>query len=150
MMDFYHRVFLRSLVLGLIAFPLAACSDFSGAFRQFNYPSDFNYVNGQELSSRMQQLAYELQQLDLALAAEHDERPDLQQHVVGILLDIERIGGNLEASDTRSDHPFLQDDMDTFLADVRQARVGTSLNPPRYYMAGRVSGGCVNCHRVDR
>ena len=150
MTDFHHRVFLRALVLVLVPFLLTACSDLSGAFGRFTYPSDFNYANGQELSSRMQQLAYELQQLDLALATEHDERPNLQQQVVGILLEIERIGGNLEASDTRSNHPFLQDDMDAFLADVRQARIGTSLNPPRYYMAGRVSGGCVNCHRIAR
>lgn len=141
---------LRPLVLMMIVFPLAACSDFSGAFRQFTYPSDFNYSNRQELGSRMQQLGYELQQLDLALASEHDERPDLQQHVIGILLEIERIGGTVQAGDTGANHPFLQDDMASFLANVRQARIGTSLNPPRYYMAGRISGGCVNCHRVER
>jgi hypothetical protein len=120
------------------------------AFGQFSYPSDFSNVDGLELESPMQQLGFKLQQLDLALAAEHDERPDLEQHVGDILLEIERIGGNIQAGDMLSDHPYLQDDMANFLNDVRQARLATSRNQPRYYLAGRISGGCVNCHRANR
>jgi len=140
------RISFYALVITL----LSACSDFAGMVRQVTYPPDFNYVSTQELRSRMQQLGYELQQLEDALAAENTQRADQQRQVVRILRDIEDIGGDLRAGDAGSNHPFLEDYMGAFLVDVRQARMGASLDPPRYYMAGRVSGGCVNCHRANR
>ncbi|MDA1371693.1 MAG: hypothetical protein O2971_13160 [Proteobacteria bacterium] len=133
----------------LITLP-SACNNFAGMVRQVTYPPDFNYVSTQELRSSMQRLGFQLQQLDEALAEDSFQRIDQQQQVLGILRDIEDIGSNLRAGDAGSNHPFLQDYMSAFLVDVRQARMGASLNPPHYYMAGRVSGGCVNCHRVNR
>ncbi len=46
-------------------------------------------------------------------------------------------------------HVFLRDDMENFLLTVRTARMGAEANPPRYYQAGRVSGACLNCHRIN-
>ena len=60
------------------------------------------------------------------------------------------IAGSLQAGDAGSSHPFLQDDMAEFMDDVRQARMSAALTPARYYWAGRLSGGCMNCHRTNR
>jgi hypothetical protein len=40
--------------------------------------------------------------------------------------------------------------MQDFVAKVDQARVTASLEQPRYYFAGKVSGGCTSCHKVNR
>ena len=143
-------VIFRPLGLILLTFLLITCSDFARAVRTVTYPPDFVYVDSQQLRSRMQRFGYELRQLDLALANADSENPELQQQVVEILRNIERLGSDLQAGDAGSNHPFLQDGMPALLADVRQARMGASLNPPRYYMAGRLSGACVNCHRINR
>ncbi|MFM1895293.1 MAG: hypothetical protein RLZZ385_367 [Pseudomonadota bacterium] len=129
---------------------LAACTSDTGAFPRIANPPPFDFVDGQELRSRMHQLAFELQELDLALAADTDGRPDFQQMIVGNLRDIERIASTLQEGDLSSRHTFLQDGMDNFLADVGRARRDAEQSTPRYYMAGRVSGACVNCHRSSR
>jgi hypothetical protein len=79
-----------------------------------------------------------------------DQPANLQQLVTTNLQEIERIAGFLQTSDISTDHPFLRDDMNEFLVDVREARQAVSSSPPRYYMAGRITGKCINCHRINR
>jgi len=140
------RVGLFSLFLTLFS----ACDNFAALMRQATYPPDFRYVSGQELRSNMDQLAFQLQQLDGALGAATDNQDAQQVQVLRILGNMERIGTELRAGDSGSNHPFLEDHMGDFVSNVTQARVAASLSPPRYYMAGRVAGACVNCHQVNR
>lgn len=128
----------------LLCLLLAACDSNGGAFPHVTNPPPFDYADGEELRSRMHQLAFALQRLDGSLVPEYDERPPFQQSVVDNLRDIERIGESLKFGDLNSKHPFLVVDMDRFLADVRRARGDASRN--RYYMAGRIAGACVSCH----
>jgi hypothetical protein len=140
----------RPLVLLALSLTLVSCNDVAGTFRQVTYPPGFTYVSREELSSRMHELGYELQQLDLALAPENQPLSEQQQQVVDILRNIERIAGGIQAGEAGSNHPFLQNDMAAFMATVAQARASAGLNPPRYYGAGQVSGGCTNCHQLNR
>ena len=142
------RLLLQFNLITLSLLALAGCSSSGDSFPQIASPPPFDYVDGQELRSGMHQLAFELQELDLALAAEADSRPGLQQMIVSNLRDIERIGGSLRGGDLSTRHTFLRDGMTNFLADVSRARRDAEQNPPRYYMAGRVSGACTNCHRT--
>ena len=98
----------------------------------------------------MHQLAFELQQLDLAMLADDYRDGVFQQQVVVHLENIERLGGQLRQEDLATRHRWLLDDMTTFLGDVQRARRNAEANPPRYYLAGRVSGACVNCHDTVR
>ena len=59
---------LRTILLLSTVLAIGGCSDFAPVVREFTYPPDFKYVSGQELRSRMDQLAYQLQLLDQALA----------------------------------------------------------------------------------
>ena len=88
--------------------------------------------------------------MDLALSTEIDGNPAFRQEVIDNLSNIERIGGYLQSGDLSSRHTFLQDGMNRFLTDVRRARTDATLGTPRYYMAGRISGACVNCHNANR
>lgn len=129
---------------------IASCSEVASTVRKVTYPPDFKYVSGQELRSNMDKLAYNLQRLDLTLADTSADQYEQQQQVLDILHDIERIGTNLRAGDAGSNHPFLQDYMSNFVQQVGEARIAAAQNPPHYYLAGRISGGCTNCHKVNR
>lgn len=141
---------LRLSVAIAILVAVSSCAEMTPAVRHEIYPPGFDIENGQPLNSRMQQLGVELQRLDLALASPEDEPVNLQQQVIGNLTEIERIAGFLQVSELASSHPSLSNDMDQFLADVRKARQDASANPPRYYMAGHITGKCINCHRANR
>lgn len=140
----------RMFLLVGVLFVFAACnSDFAAAVRRVTYPPDFVYISGEELRDSMEQLAFQLAQLDEALAGDESRQPD-QQEVQIILGRIERIGSSLQAGDAGASHGFLEDDMPRFVSDVTRARMAASLDPPQYYLAGRVAGSCMNCHRVNR
>lgn len=145
-----NRALFQSTVLLIAAISLLACSTNGDSFPRIANPPAFDYINGEELRSRMHQLAFEVQQLDLSLANEFDDRPDFQRDVVSSLQNIERIAGLLQSGEIPANHPFLRDDMGRFLNDVRRARTDASLGSPRYFMAGRILGACVNCHQQNR
>lgn len=129
---------------------LAACSsDFAATVRSVTYPPDFVYVSGDQLRTRMSNLGSRLAQLDNALVENELRQPD-QEEVLALLRDIEEIGSRLQAGEAGASHPFLEDEMPRFVNDIARARMAASLDPPQYYLAGRVAGSCVNCHRVNR
>lgn len=145
---FAFSLFACSLVSLVVA--IGGCSGVAPAVRQFTYPPDFQYFSGQEFRSRMAQLAYQLQLLDQALAPGTTEQVAQQQQVMQTLANIEGIGASLQSGEAGSTHSYLKDFMADFRSDVRQARNAASMDPPQYYMAGRVAGACVNCHKVNR
>ena len=139
------------LVLGFSLFAgLSACGDTAALVRKVTYPPDFKYVSTAELRSSMDQLAFQLQLLDQMMADSAAGQAVQQQQVVDTLRNIEHIGTDLQAGEAGANHPFLQDHMSDFVLNVGQARIAASLEPPRYYLAGRVAGGCINCHKVNR
>ena len=139
-------VFSVVMVLGVFV----GCADPAATIRTFTYPPDFKYVSGAELKSTMDALAQDLTRLDLALnAAQRSEAID-EGEVVRILAEIERTAQKLDARSVGSNHPFLEDYMGRFGDTVQQARIAASLNPPNYYLAGRVAGACVSCHKINR
>tara|TARA_B110000858_G_scaffold193601_1_gene246471 strand:+ start:21887 stop:22339 length:453 start_codon:yes stop_codon:yes gene_type:complete len=144
------KLALRAVVSLITVFTLAGCSTNPDSFPRIANPPPFDYVDGEQLRSNMHQLAFELQQLDMALLDAYVDRPSFQRQIVDSIQNIERIGGHIRETDLAIRHPFLQDDMDRFLSDVHRARRDAERSVPRYYMAGRISGGCINCHRVNR
>jgi hypothetical protein len=152
-MENYNRTFFTRACLALTTMlVMAACS--SGgttAFPPIASPPPFDYADGEELRSGMHRLAFELQQLDLSLMiANSDQDQGERDQVVTRLDNIQRIGEGLIAGDLSTNHVFLSNDMSRFLSTVNRARMSAENNPPNYYQAGRVSGACVNCHRVSQ
>lgn len=140
--------FLSVIVGAILCLLLTSCTNGGAGYPQVADAPPFDYVDGAELRSRMHQLAFELQRLDAALDVEYDDQySSIQQSVVDNLRNIERIGEALQSGDLRARHPFLIDEMDIFLADVKRAQWDASRN--RYYMAGRISVACASCHRAS-
>mgnify|MGYP001057869049 CR=1 FL=1 len=96
----------------------------------------------------MHEFAFELQQLDLALLNTGEYSPELQSRVLNRLGNIEEIAEGLLEGDLATNHTFLSLDMELFLRTVERAEAGMRRMPPQYYLAGRVSGACLNCHQI--
>jgi|TARA_R110002096_G_scaffold435548_1_gene661412 hypothetical protein len=139
--------YLCAIIGTLSCLLIAACASDDGSFPQVADAPPFDFVDGEEMRSRMHQLAFALQNLDSSLTTDYEENPPSQQSVVDELRDIERIAKTLQSGEISSKHPFLVNDMNKFLADVSRAQFDAERN--RYYMAGRISGACVTCHRAS-
>lgn len=150
MKNLFHSVRARLALTLITSLTLLGCNTASDRFPQIANPPPFDYVDGEELRSGMHQLAFELQRLDMSLAEAYVDQPSFQREIVDGIRNIERIASYVRESDLSVRHPFLMGDMDRFLNDVRRARMDAERDIPRYYMAGRISGGCINCHRENR
>lgn len=139
-----------TLAVGALAV-VSACSSGSGsgAFPQIANPPPFDFVDGANLRSRMHQLAFEVQRLDIALMAGEVDNRYSQQAIVESLTNIERLAGVIREDELSVRHTFLQDDMARFIATVNRARTSAEGSSPRYSEAARVTGACVNCHQIN-
>lgn len=142
------------LTMTICIFVVGCSSQFATAVRKVTYPPDFTYTPQGELRSDMAQLAQQMVLLDQALASTAEDsdaaREKQRQQVLFTLRNMGRIATSLKASETGTNHPFMQDYMQDFIAKIDQARGGAAIQPPRYFFAGKLSGGCTNCHKVNR
>ena len=136
--------YLSVLMATLLCLTLTSCNANTGAYPQVANPPPLDYADGEELRTRMHQLAFAIQRLDVALLNEYDGGAPDQQSVIANLRHIERVGESLQTSDLNSKHPFLVDSMERFLTDVRKAKQDASGNS--YYMAGSIASACDSCH----
>jgi len=145
------RIICRSTFAVLALAVVGACSSGggSGAFPQIANPPPFDFVDGANLRSRMHQLAFEVQRLDIALMAGEDNNSYSQQAIVDSLRNIERLAGVIREDELSVRHTFLQDDMARFISTVSRARMSAESSSPRYSEAARVTGACVNCHQIN-
>jgi hypothetical protein len=133
---------------------MSCSSEFASSMRQLTYPPEFKYTEQDELRTDMAMLALQMQLLEQALAKE--EKPDStdaetqREEVLASLRKMSSIASSLQAGDSGANHPFMQDYMSDFSAKVDQARTAASLAQPNYYYAGKVSGGCAGCHKINR
>jgi hypothetical protein len=138
----------------LCLFVIGCNSQFATTVRKVTYPPDFNYTVQADLRTDMGKLAQQMVLLEQALASkagdDNDAREKQRQQVLFTLRNMERIATSLKAGNTGANHPFMQDYMQDFIAKIDQARGGAAIEPPRYFYAGKLSGGCTNCHKVNR
>jgi hypothetical protein len=143
------------LVTVISTLVLVGCSSqFASSVRKVTYPPDFKYTEQAELRSNMHQLAMQMAILDKALVIGLDQvqnEPELQrEQVLTALRNMGKIASNLNAGETGANHPFMDDYMKGFISEIDKAKTAASLQPPRYYFAGKISGGCAGCHNVNR
>ncbi len=143
------RLLSRFTYILIASFTLISCNSNVVTPTHIANPPPFDYSDGEELRSRMHQLAIELQRLDNTLSSEIDKRNTVQATVIESLRNIERIAKDLQTGDISSKHQFLMNDMDKFLNYIKKAQWDAARKTPRYYMAGRIIGACVNCHKVQ-
>ena len=128
---------------------VGACSSGGGGFPQIANPPPFDFVDGAQLRSRMHQLAFEVQRLDMALLSGEENNSFAQTAIVESLSNIERLASVIREDELSVRHTFLQDDMSRFISTVSRARMSAEGSSPRYADAARVTGACVNCHQIN-
>lgn len=143
------------LIAAISALVLLGCSSkFAESLRKVTYPPDFKYTEQSDLRSDMHSLAFQMGLLDKALIKPSVQTPndiEIQRvEVLKALRNMGRIATNLQAGNSGANHPFMDDYMEHLVGKIDEARVAASLEQPRYYYAGKVSGGCVNCHKANR
>lgn len=143
------------LIITLNLFLLSACNNqFASSMRKVTYPPDFEYVTQDTLRSDMGKLSQQMLLLDNALIMQTEQGEDASEiqrtKVLSALQNMAEIASKLKAGEAGANHPFMQDYMQNFAAKIDKAKVAASLAQPRYYFAGQVSGGCTNCHKVNR
>tara|TARA_R110002167_G_scaffold281337_6_gene486730 strand:- start:892 stop:1377 length:486 start_codon:yes stop_codon:yes gene_type:complete len=143
------KMLCRSTFAVLALAAIGACSSGNGGFPQIANPPPFDFVDGAQLRSRMHQLAFEVQRLDIALMAGEENNNFTQDAIVESLRNIERLAGVIREEELSVRHTFLQDDMARFISTVSRARMSAESSSPRYSEASRVTGACVNCHQIN-
>lgn len=139
----------------LICVLITSCSSqITSEVRKVTYPPDFTYVEKSDLRSEMEKLSHQMILLERALSQTHQSNElaeEIQrEEVLDSLREMGRIASRINKGDAPSNHPFMENYMKDFISKVDKARGAASIQPPRYYYAGKVAGGCTNCHRVNR
>ena len=134
---------------------LSGCSSpFAESMRKVTYAPEFKYTEQAVLRSDMDKLGQQMGLLEQALAKPYTETPDelevQRKQVLDALRNMSAIASRLKTGSEGANHPFMEDYMQDFMSKVDKARVAASFEQPRYYFAGKVAGGCTNCHKVNR
>jgi len=107
-------------------------------------PPKLNVIPKGEVTSTMWQLAGFVNELDALM---RDTPPPVDSRDVVLLLQqMERAAYRLNKPDARTTHPLIAQNSDEFLAGVIRAREAAEREPPNYYLAGAITGGCIYCH----
>jgi hypothetical protein len=117
--------------------------------RKVTYPPDFNYISEQELSSTMQTFAWYTTLLDNYLRDPSRVSRDQLLESIRILEKMEKLSLKLGTETLTSNHDFVSFNIDAFRNSIIEARKGLQQSPPNYYLAGAVSGYCLNCHSLS-
>lgn len=143
-----RRAAARIAALVLLA---AACSPAARErVRAYTYPPDFNYIPRDELRSTMWELADRVVELDRVMRQSAPGDESMRGEVIRLLGEMQALSGNLgPGGDWPSNHPRVSRNVDAFRRELEAARRAVELDPPRYFLAGSISGACVHCHRSE-
>jgi len=135
----------RLLFTALMMLQLTGCADFARWVRQYTYPSEFRYVERDDVRSAMRQLAFhsrELNQLIQSDDASEQRRSEILVH----LRAMEAAAEKLDQSGWPTNHPMIEMNLPKFRRDLKFAREAIEREPPNYPFVGPVTGACIYCH----
>lgn len=133
----------------LTASLLLGCSNGLAAWlRRHTYAPTFRYVPEEKVRASMRDLAVHTRELDRVLREASVSGSYPREKIVGSLVEMDRVCGDLEPGQWPSNHPFLFEAIGHLRDDIQQARLAAERDPPNYFFAGAVSGACIYCHRL--
>lgn len=98
----------------------------------------------------MWQIARDVHELDRSLRVGPDAPPPARDHILDLLASIDEASATLQSRGWPSNHPEIDANIATFRRDVAAAYQAAMHEPPRYYLAGALSGACLYCHAEPR
>jgi hypothetical protein len=136
---FFVYVMAAALIAGV------GCSSTLETTRRHTYAPTFNYITDQQLESAMWQLAEGIRHLDETLGTP-PVLPQQQLDVLQTIEGMEQAASRLGPEGLSSNHPRITHNLGRFREQLAIARRAVSVDPPSYYLAGRLSGTCLACH----
>ncbi len=123
---------------------LAGCAETQ--VKMHTYPADMVYIEDSEVENAMLRLSKYIWSMNDIF--------DSQEHIAGynremileLLENMEKEALTLGAGSRQTNHLLIDENIEDFRADVRNARKAIEAVPPNYYLAGRLSGSCLACH----
>jgi hypothetical protein len=116
--------------------------------RKATYPPDFVYLEQSQIKSSMLKLSADIWRIEDILATSETVLPYQREEIISILAGMDGTARDLGAGTAITNHPFIDQNIDSFQRDVRLALEDVKKEPPAYYRAGRLSGRCLACHRL--
>jgi len=129
-----------TVVLGLTM--MGGCA----SVRKVTYPPDCIYPERTQVTSSMARFSVNLWRIDDILANSETVLPYQREEIIDLLRGIEKVADQLGAGTWETSHLFIDENIDQFKSDVRQAREAIELETPNYFLVGRLSGSCTACH----
>jgi len=131
----------------VVGFAVAvACSGPRGGVPRESTAPEFSYITEEQLQSAMWQLASSIESLQAVFASRKPLRQSQRVEVIDILDQMIAAADELGPSGLSTNHPRITDNLGRFREKLEIARESASMNPPRYYLVGNLSGTCLACH----
>jgi hypothetical protein len=134
--------------LGLLAMlAVVSCSgDVGRAVRSITYPPSTAYVPRDDVRAAMHELSSSSLEVSRLLRVAEGGGAVDRDAVIDRLRRMELAARSVGAGGWPTNHPMISARIDVFLEDLVHARSAIEQEPPRYALAGAVTGACVYCH----
>ena len=115
--------------------------------RRLTYPSDFVYLDHSLVQTSMLRISLAMRVVDETLMRGEPLIESDQQRVKQALSTIDEVTDRLATGNLVTNHLVIDEHIDDFKREVRNAIRTASSTPPIFYAAGRLSANCIGCHR---
>lgn len=126
---------------------MTGCTARNGSISQFTYPRDFQYLETEQVHTKMAKLARNIQSLN-RIFAQGDLTSDQQEAVVAILKEMQTTAAELDPAGRQTNHAMIDQNITTFRRNLALARDAVERTPPNYFLAGSIVGACGACHQT--
>lgn len=130
-------------MLVFIAVMLNGCAQ----IRKITYPDDFVYLDESLVQTAMLRMSIAIRGIDQIMIQGEPLNLVDGQRIRQHLSTIDGITDTLGAGDRVTNHLLIDEHIDEFKGEVRQAIRNANATPPSFYAAGRLSSNCAGCHR---
>ncbi len=133
--------------LGIISCVTAGLLIGCAQIRKVTYPDDFVYLEQKQVTNKMVLMSSYMRRIEEILAEDSTVSSAQQEQIIKILSSIDATVDSLGAGNVRTNHLLIDEHIDEFKTEVSVALRDARSDPPNYYALGRLSGGCVACHK---
>jgi hypothetical protein len=142
------RFALLLALAGAISAPLG-CSRPLEVGRRDPPAPQFDYVTDEQLESAMWRLAAGITSLNEILEPARSVSSSQRLEVIRILDRMIAAVDELGPKGASANHPRVARNLGGFREKLAIARSSVSMEPPRYYLVGSMSGTCLACHASE-
>lgn len=115
--------------------------------RKVTYPNQFVYLDHTLVQTTMLRISLAMRSIDETLVRGEPFSHADQQRIKQRLTAIDELTDRLATGSLVTNHLVIDEHIDDFKNEVRNAIRTANASPPDFYAAGRLSANCNGCHR---